>query len=263
MAGEQSSTTQRRVFGALLFVPVIVLFLASPATAQWAFMALALVMAWELASMLAMHPALRFSLLFDIALFALPAPLVTGMETHAGFALWPVFAALAALITAFVWMTGANRLAALFTVCLLLCVFSAREILGFEGGHVILLAIAAIVAACDIAAYFVGRRVGGPRLAPVLSPKKTQSGAIGGLLGAVLVAVLVGRYLSLSTGEAMVAGICIAVLAQSGDLLESALKRHLDVKDSGRLIPGHGGFLDRFDGYLLTLPAIYLYMVMA
>ena len=79
----------------------------------------------------------------------------------------------------------------------------------------------------------------------------------------MLVAVLVGRYLSLSTGEAMVAGICIAVLAQSGDLLESALKRHLDVKDSGRLIPGHGGFLDRFDGYLLTLPAIYLYMVMA
>ena len=79
----------------------------------------------------------------------------------------------------------------------------------------------------------------------------------------MLVAVLVGRYLSLSTGEAMVAGICIAVLAQSGDLLESALKRHLDVKDSGGLIPGHGGFLDRFDGYLLTLPTIYLYMVMA
>ena len=64
-------------------------------------------------------------------------------------------------------MTGANRLAVLFTACLLLCVFSAREILGFEGGHVILLSIAAIVAACDIAAYFVGRRVGGPRLAPV------------------------------------------------------------------------------------------------
>ena len=162
-----------------------------------------------------------------------------------------------------VWMTGANRLAVLFTACLLLCVFSAREILGFEGGHVILLSIAAIVAACDIAAYFVGRRVGGPRLAPVLSPKKTQSGAIGGLLGAVLAAVLVGRDLSLSNGEAVVAGICIAVLAQSGDLLESALKRHLDVKDSGRLIPGHGGFLDRFDGYLLTVPAIYLYMVMA
>lgn len=262
MAGEQSSTTQRRVLGALLFLPVIALFLASPVTAQWAFMALALMMGWELASMLAMHPALRIKLVFDIALFALPAPLVIGMEMHAGFALWPAFAALAVLITVFVLMTTSNRLAALFTACLLLCIISAREILGFAGGHVTVLSVAAVVAACDIAAYFVGRRVGGPRLAPVISPKKTRSGAIGGLIGAVLATMLVSRYLSLSIGEAMGVGVCIAVLAQSGDLLESALKRNLDVKDSGSLIPGHGGFLDRFDGYLLTLPALYLYMML-
>ena len=72
--------------------------------------------------------------------------------------------------------------------------------------------------------------------------------------------MFVGTYNSLSVVEALLAGCCIAILAQSGDLLESALKRNLAVKDSGSLIPGHGGFLDRFDGYLLTLPALYLYM---
>jgi phosphatidate cytidylyltransferase len=60
-------------------------------------------------------------------------------------------------------------------------------------------------------------------------------------------------------GRAIIAGVIIAVLAQAGDLLESALKRRMQVKDSGRLIPGHGGFLDRFDGYLLTLPALCIY----
>ena len=75
--------------------------------------------------------------------------------------------------------------------------------------------------------------------------------------------MVVGGYNSLSVAEALLAGCCIAILAQSGDLLESALKRNLAIKDSGNLIPGHGGFLDRFDGYLLTLPALYLYMVWA
>ena len=263
MAGDQPSTTQRRIFGTLLFLPVIGLFLVSQTVAQWLFVAFAFAMAWELASMLRMHQLLRLSLLFDIALFAIPAPLVVEMELLAGFSLWPVFLALATLIAFFVWKITSNRLAALFTPLLLLCILSAREILGFDGGHLTLLSVAAAVAGCDVAAYFVGRHVGGPRLAPVISPKKTRSGAVGGLVGAVLVTMVVGGYNSLSVAEALLAGCCIAILAQSGDLLESALKRNLAIKDSGNLIPGHGGFLDRFDGYLLTLPALYLYMVWA
>lgn len=261
MAGDQPSTTQRRIFGTLLFLPVIGLFLVSQTVAQWLFVAFAFAMAWELASMLRMHQLLRLSLMFDIALFAIPAPLVVEMELLAGFSLWPVFLALATLIAFFVWKITSNRLAALFTALLLLCILSAREILGFDGGHLTLLSVAAAVAGCDVAAYFVGRHVGGARLAPVISPKKTRSGAVGGLVGAVLVTMVVGGYNSLSVAEALLAGCCIAILAQSGDLLESALKRNLAIKDSGNLIPGHGGFLDRFDGYLLTLPALYLYMV--
>ena len=108
---------------------------------------------------------------------------------------------------------------------------------------------------------FCGRRVGGAKLAPLVSPNKTRSGAVGGVLGAILASLLVMPFLPFSWGELVVGSAIIAVLAQTGDLFESALKRNLGVKDSGTLIPGHGGFLDRFDGYLLTLPVMCLYMV--
>ena len=261
MASAPASTTQRRIFGALLFLPVIGLFLASQTVAQWLLVIIAMAMAWELASMLGMPLALRVGLLFDMLLFALPAPLIAEMEVLAGFSLLPVFLVLAALFAIFVWMVTAKRLAALFAALLLGCILSARDILGFQDGHITLLSMAAVIAACDIAAYFVGRRVGGPPLAPVISPKKTRSGAIGGLVAAVLVMMALSGQMSLSLSEALIGGAVIAVLAQSGDLLESALKRKLAVKDSGSLIPGHGGFLDRFDGYLLTLPALYMYMM--
>ncbi|HCV88763.1 MAG TPA: phosphatidate cytidylyltransferase, partial [Alphaproteobacteria bacterium] len=78
---------------------------------------------------------------------------------------------------------------------------------------------------------------------------------------AVLACLLLRSVLQINFAEAVIGGVVIAVLAQSGDLLESMLKRRIGVKDSGNLIPGHGGFLDRFDGYLLTLPAVYLYIL--
>ena len=124
-----------------------------------------------------------------------------------------------------------------------------------------MLCLAAVVAACDIAAYFVGRRVGGPKLAQLISPNKTRSGAVGGIGGAILASLAVMSWVPFSMVEILVGGAVIAVLAQAGDLLESALKRNLGVKDSGNLIPGHGGFLDRFDGYLLTLPVMCLYIM--
>ena len=125
MAGDQSSTTRRRIFGALLFLPVIGLFLVSQAVAQWLFVAVAFAMGWELASMLRMHQLLRLNLLFDISLFALPAPLVVEMELLAGFSLWPVFLALGTLITFFVWMITSNRLRRFSPPCC--CCVSCRS----------------------------------------------------------------------------------------------------------------------------------------
>lgn len=113
--------------------------------------------------------------------------------------------------------------------------------------------VMAVVWGADIAAYFTGRAIGGPKLAPAISPNKTWSGAVGGLAGAVLAALILTR---IWPGYANMAGISrlallalpLAVLSILGDLYESSLKRRAGVKDSGKLLPGHGGVMDRLDG---------------
>ena len=255
------SGTARRLVGALLFVPIIALVAVSQLAAQWLVMALAALMVLEFSAMLALPVALRTALLMDFVLFALPAPIFAGIEAVAGMPLDLVILALAALVTGLVWAVTRNGLASIFIALIIACILAARGLLGVEGGNLILLAMATAVASCDIAAYFVGRRIGGAKLAPAISPNKTRSGAIGGTVGAVAAFLLISTTSWLSPAEAVAGGICLAVLAQAGDLVESALKRRVGVKDSGSLIPGHGGFLDRFDGYLLTLPAVYLYIL--
>jgi phosphatidate cytidylyltransferase len=105
-----------------------------------------------------------------------------------------------------------------------------------------------VVWATDTFAYFAGRMIGGPKLAPKLSPKKTWAGLVGGMVGAAAVSTVYAlAYLPSWFAVAIVAA-ALAVVAQLGDIFESALKRFYDVKDSGTLIPGHGGVLDRVDG---------------
>jgi phosphatidate cytidylyltransferase len=121
----------------------------------------------------------------------------------------------------------------------------------------LLLWLLIVVWTTDTAAYLVGRRVGGPRLAPSISPGKTWSGLGGGVVGASLASLITTWVLgSERLVQAAGLGAVFAVLAQLGDLAESALKRRAGVKDSGSLIPGHGGVLDRVDGLLLTAPAL-------
>ncbi|HET8611151.1 MAG TPA: phosphatidate cytidylyltransferase [Sphingomonas sp.] len=105
----------------------------------------------------------------------------------------------------------------------------------------------AIVWATDIGAYFVGRKVGGPRLAPVLSPNKTWAGLIGGTVAAIIAGIGLAHILHLPLRLAAFSGL-LALAAQAGDIYESAMKRRAGVKDSGRLLPGHGGVMDRLDG---------------
>jgi phosphatidate cytidylyltransferase len=109
-----------------------------------------------------------------------------------------------------------------------------------------------VVWAGDIGAYIAGRAIGGPRLAPSISPGKTWSGAAGGTFCAVLAGLAVAR---MHLPVAGVLALGLSVVAQLGDLLESALKRRFGAKDSGRIIPGHGGLLDRLDGVLAAAPA--------
>lgn len=109
----------------------------------------------------------------------------------------------------------------------------------------------AIVWATDIFAFFAGKAIGGPKLAPAISPNKTWAGLAGGVLGAAATSYAVANYFEMSLPikqYAVIAGALLAVVAQGGDLFESWMKRRAGTKDSGRLLPGHGGVLDRLDG---------------
>jgi len=119
------------------------------------------------------------------------------------------------------------------------------------------LVTAAGVVAVDVGAYFAGRTFGGPKIAPSISPSKTWSGLFGGMLGAIAVVFSAVGYVDdfpiwQGTILPLIFAVLLAVTAQAGDFLESWMKRRAGVKDSGNLIPGHGGLLDRLDGHLMV-----------
>lgn len=117
----------------------------------------------------------------------------------------------------------------------------------------------------DTGAFFVGRALGGRKLMPEVSPKKTVSGALGGLVLAIVLTVATGvlmlPHALKDWGMLALLGALISIAGQTGDLVESALKRHYAVKDSGWLLPGHGGLLDRFDSLLLAAPIAYHFII--
>ena len=138
-----------------------------------------------------------------------------------------------------------------------------RELQGGEGWRWLLFTIAAVFGS-DSGGYFAGRALGRRPLLPEVSPKKTVEGSIGAIGGAVLSVLLMHVLVhpTRSAGEAIVLGIALSVLAQFGDLCESALKRSFGAKDSGWIIPGHGGILDRLDSLLFPFVFTYYYAAM-
>jgi len=157
----------------------------------------------------------------------------------------------------------------------MLTVRNGRQVLPFDpqlsgyGPVEVLVAFILPIVAVDVGAYFAGRAIGGPKIAPKISPSKTWAGLGGGALLAGLVGVAVEiadigpaaatqGYTILNLGMAVLGGVLIAVLAQSGDFFESWMKRRAGVKDSGNLIPGHGGLFDRLDGFLAVFFVLFV-----
>ncbi|MCI1822082.1 MAG: phosphatidate cytidylyltransferase [Megasphaera sp.] len=116
--------------------------------------------------------------------------------------------------------------------------------------------------ASDTFAFAVGKLKGKKKLCPAVSPSKTVEGFFGGILGTIITAVVFSLIFKFSLLHGLVIGIIIAIMAPLGDLIESILKRVCDVKDSGNIIPGHGGILDRFDSLLFAAPAVYVYVLL-
>jgi len=133
------------------------------------------------------------------------------------------------------------------------------EALGAERGWILLLLLA--VWAYDTGAFLVGRRFGRERFLTHISPSKTYAGLVGGVVAATAVVGLLLWALGLSPIHAVLLGPLVALAAQAGDLAESVLKRAAGAKDSGTLIPGHGGMLDRVDSFLFAAPVVTLYVV--
>lgn len=121
----------------------------------------------------------------------------------------------------------------------------------------------AVIWATDTAAYFVGKSLGGPKLAPKISPKKTWSGLIGGVVASMVVGAVSSLMFAGGLTFFMWISAMLAILAQGGDLIESKVKRQFGVKDSGNLIPGHGGLLDRLDGMTLVAPFIMIMVMLS
>lgn len=130
-----------------------------------------------------------------------------------------------------------------------------------DQGLILMAYLLTVVWATDIAAYFTGRRFGGPKLLPIVSPKKTWSGSLGGVAAAAVVGGLFGYSpVGFDVPAGVALAIVLSIVAQAGDLFESWIKRRYRVKDSSRLIPGHGGFMDRVDGLVAAAVPLAIYV---
>lgn len=125
-------------------------------------------------------------------------------------------------------------------------------------GFAVIVLLFAVVWATDIGGYFAGRLIGGPKLWPMVSPKKTWAGALGGAGGAVLAALGVAYAVQANPLALAILALLLSAVSQAGDLFESAVKRRFGIKDAGHIIPGHGGVMDRLDGFVAaaTLAAV-------
>ncbi len=128
-----------------------------------------------------------------------------------------------------------------------------------ENGLVYIFYAILVILSTDTGAYFFGRAFGKNKLWPQISPKKTIEGALGGIFVACIVAILFHQFFPVHDSLLLVIVVTViaSVFAQIGDLVESAIKRHYNVKDSGKLLPGHGGILDRFDSWLFVFPLLH------
>lgn len=198
-----------------------------------------------------------------LSMYAVSVPLAILCPLAAGLSWF----AIGLLVAAFLFVIVATRSVRLALGVIYVCL-PVMALLFLRGqapnifGLTLALWALALVWATDIGAYFAGRSIGGPKLAPRISPSKTWSGLGGGVLAALLVGFALHRFAGLPIELAAASGL-LAVAAQGGDLLESAMKRRAGVKDSGSLLPGHGGVMDRLDGVATAAPlAALLYLLL-
>lgn len=209
-------------------------------------------MMWELVRMLApQHPQAPLTLGVVAAVALMLAFQLNGLF---------VFAALAVpVLTGLVFVSSGRVIFCIYGALILLAGYGMGAVRA-ELGIVWLIWLMSVVIASDVAGYFAGKAIGGPKFWPRVSPKKTWSGTVAGWVGAGVVGLVFSSHLH-GYGTLVILSVAVAMAAQAGDIAESAIKRRANVKDSSALIPGHGGVLDRFDGMLGASVLVLLLML--
>jgi phosphatidate cytidylyltransferase len=268
---------KRRVLTALWGIPLLVAAVWFDQPLPWFTVLVAiwgLLAAFEFYKMVAgtkVPPLTYFGLIWTL-LFILSrdSELLSFIEPHFNLSLVTPLLVTSAVVLSLIWLLvhpqkeGAFvgwvwTLAGILYLGWLLSHFVALRGLD-DGRNWVFLALSATFAS-DTAAYFVGRAWGRRKLAPAISPGKTWEGTIAGLLSAITVSLLFTLPLPLGYGQAILLGFLISFFGQIGDLTESLFKRKMGVKDSGRLLPGHGGFLDRIDSVVFAGVVVYYYVI--
>lgn len=274
----------KRVLTALIGIPVFLLALAAPTGGTWValVMLIALLGTVEMLSAIERrYPEVRVNRPLAMLSVYLPFDVWLDAQQQASFLSSARLTAVGAVLAAFAWEVwqaerrkrlsvwrnvGAAALIAIY-LGLLLSTWVHLRLMSMgcalqgewlsDGVRLVLLTCVSVWA-CDTVAYFVGKQFGQRRMAPLVSPRKSWEGAGAGVLGGTVAAVLVAPWLGLLPMSALALAAASACAGQAGDLFESALKRELEVKDFGGLLPGHGGVMDRLDSLLFALPVVYL-----
>jgi phosphatidate cytidylyltransferase len=239
----------QRIVVAIILVVVAALELWLGGTAFWVMVTAAgVLMLSEFANLLKVSDKDR-----KLAMYALCIPLGIVAPIAAGLSFF-AFGVLIGMAVAVATVTRNKALGAglVYVGLPVFALLWLRDQPGMEGLLLAFWALA-IVWATDIGAFFAGRAIGGPKIAPSISPNKTWAGLIGGCVAALLLGWALAHFAGLDWRLALASPV-LAVLAQVGDFFESWMKRRAGVKDSGRLLPGHGGVLDRLDGLVTSVP---------
>lgn len=268
-SGRYSGLRQRVLTALVLIAALAVVLFALPPAATLALVVVAiLVGGWEWSAFVApTRPAVRAAFVALLALGIAAAWPLSG--TRSGMLALLVVAGLWWLLAVFWILRGPQRvgavLAAVAGIASLVPVAVALGRLRLEPGQgawVLLFALLVIMAA-DVGAYFAGHRFGRIKLAPSVSPGKTWEGVIGGLLFSLIIAIVGARLLGWPVAVVAPLAVGAAAFSVVGDLMESLMKRHSGLKDSGHLFPGHGGILDRFDSLTAGIPLLMLGLLQA
>ena len=196
---------------------------------------------------------LLFFLLFEINVISIP------LKDNNNYYL--IFILLALITNLFFYKIYTNTINFIISNLLIISFFSLIKMLLIPNGLNIFLYLVLLVSVMDIFAYIGGNIFGVKKIAPTISNGKTIEGTLIGLFFSILVSVLIKDLVDINFLYALILGFTIGLFSFLGDLLESFFKRRIGIKDSGNFIPGHGGFLDRFDGYILILPLFNLILI--